>query len=223
MVKIAPSLLAGNFIDMAGSVRTAEDAGADYLHCDVMDGMFVPNITFGFQMIESIRGISHVPLDVHLMIEKPERYVERFAEAGASLITFHVEATAHVQRTLQIIRSSGASAGIVLNPATPIDCARYVLDDVDMILLMTVNPGYGGQKFIPATLEKISDLRRLVTDHGKEIDIEVDGGISAKNAAQVVRAGANVLVAGSAFFGAPDPKQELEDMRRAEQAYSPHV
>lgn len=215
MVKIAPSLLAGNFADMGASVRLAEEAGADYLHCDVMDGMFVPNITFGFQMIESIRTLTALPLDVHLMIEKPERYIERFAQAGADIITFHVEATAHVQRTLQIVHSCGVRGGIVLNPATPLSFAEYVLDDVDMILLMSVNPGYGGQKLIPSSLQKISDLQRLIQAHGKVIDIEVDGGISSKNAGQLLRAGANVLVAGSAFFGASDPKAELAAMRSA--------
>lgn len=215
MVKIAPSLLAGNYLDMGSSVRTAEQAGADYLHCDVMDGMFVPNISFGFKMLSSISHITSVPLDVHLMIEQPERYVERTAEAGASMITFHVEATPHVQRTLQQIHSCGAQAGIVLNPATPISFAKYVLDDVDMILLMSVNPGYGGQEFIPSSLTKVSDLRRLVTEYGKDIMIEVDGGISAQNTADVVRAGADVLVVGSAFFGAPDPAEVMRSIRQA--------
>lgn len=218
MVKVAPSLLAGNFVRMEDSVHIAEAAGCDLLHCDVMDGMFVPNISFGFQMIEEVSRIASVPLDVHLMIEQPERYVERFAEAGAGIITFHVEATAHVQRTLQMIHACGVRAGVVLNPATPIEYVRYVLDDVDMVLLMTVNPGYGGQKFIPASLQKITELRQMMHEHGKAADIEVDGGISSENADIVVRAGANVLVAGSAFFGSKDPASELAAMKRAGKA-----
>lgn len=216
MVKTAPSLLAGDFADMKHSVRIAEEARADYLHCDVMDGMFVPNITFGFQMVESVHNITSIPLDVHLMIERPERYVERFAEAGASIITFHVEATAHVQRTLQLIHGCGVKAGVVLNPATPPEHAQYVLDDVDMILLMSVNPGYGGQTFIPATLGKITAVRQMIQSYGRSIDVEVDGGVSSANAGILARAGADVLVAGSAFFGASDPAKELEAIRNAQ-------
>lgn len=218
MVKIAPSLLAGNFANMESSVRTAEDAGADYLHCDVMDGMFVPNITFGFQMVEAVSKISSVTLDVHLMIDKPERYVERFAESGAGIITFHVEATAHVQRALQMIRACGIRAGVALNPATPLNTIEYITDDLDMILLMSVNPGYGGQKMIPATLAKITALRRMLQEMGKDVPIEVDGGISAKNAQDFARAGADILVAGTAFFSAPDPAAELRKMREAADA-----
>lgn len=214
VTKVAPSLLAADFTNMAQAVRLAEECGADYLHCDVMDGVFVPNISFGFQMISDIRKISTMPLDVHLMITRPERYVERFAEAGADIITFHVEATDHIQRTLAAIHACGKRAGIVFNPATPLSYAKYVLDDLDMVLLMSVNPGYGGQKFIPSALEKISDMRKMASAGGRgDLDIEVDGGISSANAQQVVDAGANVLVAGSAFFHAPDPGKELAALR----------
>ncbi len=213
MIKVAPSLLSADFADMKSDIKVVEEAGADYLHCDVMDGMFVPNMTFGFKMIEDIRKVSALPLDVHLMIVQPERYVERFAEAGSDIITFHVEATDHIQRTLAVIRGCGKRAGVVLNPATPLDTVKYVLDDVDMILLMSVNPGYGGQKYIPAITGKITELRKMIEAHGKEIDIEIDGGVSVANAAQITAAGANVLVAGSAVFNDPDPAGVIRKLR----------
>lgn len=214
MIKIAPSILAGDFVRMADSVRIAEEAGADYLHCDVMDGVFVPNISFGFPMIEAIREITTLPLDVHLMIDQPSRYVERFARAGADIITFHVEAETHIQRTLQAIRDCGKKAGIVFNPATPLGCVPYVLEDVDMILLMSVNPGYGGQKFLPSALQKIRELRAMTDASGRDVEIEVDGGVSPATAASVISAGANVLVAGSAVFHAADPAAVVEAIRR---------
>lgn len=215
MIKIAPSLLAGDFANMGSSVRVAENAGADMIHCDVMDGIFVPNITFGFQMIEAVHRVSSLPLDVHLMIDRPERYVERFAEAGADIVTFHVEATNHLQRTLQLIHDCNCRAGVVLNPATPTEFIRYVLDDVDMILLMSVNPGYGGQRFLLSTLAKVTEVRRMIQALDRQIELEVDGGVSSLNAAKIVRAGADVLVVGSAFFGAADPNAELKALRKA--------
>lgn len=213
MVKVAPSLLSADFCNMEQGVRLMEQANADYLHCDVMDGMFVPNISFGFQMISRINEVTDIPLDVHLMIEQPERYVERFADAGADFITVHVEATNHLQRVLKQIAQCGKKAGVVLNPATPLETIKYVLDDVDMVLLMSVNPGYGGQSFIPAVMQKVADLRKLIDASGKQIDIEVDGGVDTKNCAQLREAGATVLVAGSAVFGAADPAQAIRTIR----------
>lgn len=211
MIKIAPSILSADFANMAAAVRTLEQAGADYIHCDVMDGMFVPNLTFGFQMIAAVRQITQLPLDVHLMIEKPSRYISRFAEAGADIITFHVEAETHIQRTLAQIRDCGCRAGVVFNPATPLGCIPYVLDDIDMVLLMSVNPGYGGQAFLPSALEKIRQLKTLLD--GRPVEIEVDGGITPETAPAVIAAGANVLVAGSAVFHAPDPKEMMDMLR----------
>lgn len=213
MIKIAPSILAADFAHMADAVHTAELAGADYLHCDVMDGMFVPNISFGFPMIEAIRKITDLPLDVHLMIENPSRYVQRFAQAGADIITFHVEAETHVQRTLQVIHDCGVKAGIVFNPATPLGCIPYILEDLDIVLLMSVNPGYGGQKFLPSALRKISELKEMVDGSGREIEIEVDGGVAPSTAGSIIDAGANVLVAGSAVFNSADPRAVVEAIR----------
>lgn len=213
MIKIAPSLLSANFADMKSGIEIMEKANVDYLHCDVMDGVFVPNISFGFKMIKDIDNMTDIPLDVHLMIIEPERYVQRFVECGADIVTIHVEATNHIQRTLAVIKEAGAKAGVVLNPATPLETVKYVLDDVDMILLMSVNPGFGGQKFIPALYDKIRDLRKIIDESGKEIDIEVDGGVSPKNAGEIARAGATVLVAGSAVFDALDPIKAVEEMR----------
>ena len=190
-----------------------ERAGADYLHCDIMDGVFVPNISFGFQMISRLNEITDIPLDVHLMIVQPERYIERFAEAGSDLITVHAEATDHLQRVLKQISQCGKKPGVVLNPATPLEVLKYVLDDVDMILLMAVNPGYGGQAFIPAVLEKVEDLRRMIDASGKKIDIEVDGGVDLSNCMQLREAGATVLVAGNAVFSAKDPERTVRELR----------
>lgn len=213
MVKVSPSLLSADFCNMEQGVRLMERSGADYLHCDVMDGMFVPNISFGFQMISRLNDLAELPLDVHLMIEQPERYIERFAESGADIITIHVEATNHVQRVLKQIAQCGKKPGVVLNPATSLETIRYVLDDVDMVLLMSVNPGYGGQSFIPAVMQKVADLKKMIEATGKEIDIEVDGGVDTKNCAQLRAAGATVLVAGSAVFGADDPAQAIRAIR----------
>lgn len=213
MIKIAPSLLAADFCNMEQGVRMMERAGADYLHCDIMDGVFVPNISFGFQMISRLNEITDIPLDVHLMIVQPERYIERFAEAGSDLITVHAEATDHLQRVLKQISQCGKKPGVVLNPATPLEVLKYVLDDVDMILLMSVNPGYGGQAFIPAVLEKVADLRKMIDASGKKIDIEVDGGVDLSNCMQLREAGATVLVAGNAVFSAKDPERTVRELR----------
>lgn len=215
MIKIAPSILSADFVNMERDIKMLEKAGADYVHCDVMDGMFVPNITFGPQMIKSISNITDLPLDVHLMVQSPERYVEEFANAGADIITVHVEATTHLQRTLSVIRSLGKKAGAVLNPATSLDTLEYVLDDVDMVLLMSVNPGFGGQTFIPAVLEKTRRLKEMIDRSGKKIDIEIDGGVSPANIAEVVNVGANVVVAGSAVFGAKNPEQVIWEMKQS--------
>lgn len=190
-----------------------EKAGADLIHVDVMDGAFVPNITFGQPMVAALKKVTNVPLDVHLMIEKPERYVEEFADAGADIITVHAEATTHLQRTLQLIRGKGKKAGVVLNPATSLTALDYVYDDVDMILLMSVNPGFGGQSFIPAVMQKIRDLKKIIDEKKLPIDIEIDGGVNFKNAAAIKAAGANVLVAGSAVFGADDLQQAISKLR----------
>ena len=215
MIKVAPSLLAADFCNMEKGVRKMEEAGADYLHCDVMDGVFVPNYSFGFQMIEGLKKITDIPLDVHLMITQPERYIERFAQAGSDIITVHAEATKHLQRVLKQIEQCGRKPAVVLNPATPLDMIQYVLDDVNMVLLMSVNPGYGGQGFIPVVLQKVRDLKAMIVAHGKEIDIEIDGGVNFENAPKLIEAGANVLVAGSSVFNDPDPALAVKRLRES--------
>ncbi|MEA5004667.1 MAG: ribulose-phosphate 3-epimerase [Christensenella sp.] len=213
MIKIAPSILSADFGNMARDIEMLNRAGVDYVHCDVMDGMFVPNMTFGFQMISAVKKVAAAPLDVHLMIEQPERYVERFAEAGSDIISVHVEATNHLQRTLKQISGCGVKAAAVLNPATPLETLKYVMDDVDLILLMSVNPGYGGQSFIPAVLGKITELRKMITATGKDIELEIDGGVTFDNCKTIIDAGANVLVAGSAVFNAEDPVAAVSRLR----------
>lgn len=213
MIKVAPSILSADFTKMFEAIKMLEDAGADYIHCDVMDGAFVPNITFGQYMIRDLKKHTSLPLDVHLMIQKPERYVEDFATAGADIITVHAEATDHLDRTLQLIRSTGKKTGVSLNPHTPLSVLDYVLYNVDMVLLMSVNPGFGGQSFIASSLDKASALKAMIDKRGLEIDIEMDGGISAKNVKEVTDAGVNVVVAGSAVFNAPDPKEEISKLK----------
>jgi ribulose-phosphate 3-epimerase len=214
-VRIAPSILSADLGRLADEIRDAEAAGADWIHVDVMDGRFVPNITLGPLVVAAARRSTALPLDVHLMILEPERYIEAFAEAGADVISVHVEASIHLQRTLSQIRSFGKRAGVVLNPHTPETAIEYVLDDVDLVLLMTVNPGFGGQSFLPQVLPKIEAMRKMIDGKGLSIDLEVDGGISVSTAKRAVDAGARVLVAGNAVFGKPDRKKAIADIKRS--------
>ncbi len=214
MIKIAPSILSADFAAMGEAVQNVERWGADYVHCDVMDGMYVPNITFGQGMVAALKKYTSLPLDVHLMIAAPERYVEGFVEAGADIVTFHVEACTHQHRTLQAIRKSGARAGLVLNPGTPVETLDYLYEEVDMILFMSVNPGFGGQAFIPSVLRKVERAASEIQKRGLTVDIEVDGGVNDKNAPSLISAGANVLVAGNAIFLAPDPAEMVKKLRQ---------
>ncbi|KAB2335371.1 ribulose-phosphate 3-epimerase [Bacillus mesophilum] len=213
MVKIAPSILSADFARLGEEIKDVEAGGADYIHVDVMDGHYVPNITIGPLVVEAIRPITDLPLDVHLMIEKPDQYIEAFARAGANYITVHVEACTHLHRTIQLIKSYGVKAGVVLNPATPAEMIKPILEDVDMVLLMTVNPGFGGQKFIPSVLPKIKAIRNWADELGIDLEIEVDGGVNEETAKLCVEAGANVLVAGSAVFNEKDRAKAIEALR----------
>jgi ribulose-phosphate 3-epimerase len=213
-VQIAPSLLSCDFGRLSEEVRAVEAAGADLIPVDVMDGRFVPNLTIGPVVVEAIKRAATRPLDVHLMIVEPERYIEAFARAGADILTVHVEASPHLHRTLQHIRQVGARPSVVLNPSTPLSAVEEVLGDVEMVLLMSVNPGFGGQGFIEATVDKVRRLRAMLDARGLSVDIEVDGGINAETAKRVVEAGASVLVAGSAVFGAPEgPEAAIRALR----------
>jgi ribulose-phosphate 3-epimerase len=212
-LKLAPSILSADFGRLADEVRAVTQAGADYIHVDVMDGRFVPNITIGPVVVEAVRRATELPLDVHLMIEEPERYIDDFVRAGADIISVQVEACRHLHRVLQQIRATGKRASVVLNPATPIDTIQHVLDDVSMVLLMTVNPGFGGQSFIPSVLPKIRALHAEVRRRGLTVDIEVDGGIKAANVDVATSAGANVIVSGSGVFGTKDYAATLAEMR----------
>lgn len=202
--KLSPSILASDFADLAGAIRTIEEAGADYVHCDVMDGSFVPAITFGSQAVAAMRRRTSLPLDVHLMIMRPEQHVEAFAEAGANILTFHAEACLHPHRLLQRIHALGIKGGVVLNPGSAVSNVEYLLPECDMVLLMSVNPGAGGQKFIPDTLRKARELCERREALGLDFDIEIDGGIDSETGPLARDAGVNVLVAGTAFFGAED-------------------
>ena len=213
MVKIAPSILSADFSKLGEEIKDVEKGGADYIHVDVMDGHFVPNITIGPLIVEAIRPITKLPLDVHLMIEDPDRYIEAFANAGADYITVHVEACRHLHRTLHLIKSLGVKAGVVLNPATPVNTIQHVIKEIDMVLLMSVNPGFGGQSFIGEVLPKIREVKSLAEQYNPGLEIEIDGGVNEETAKLCIEAGANVLVAGSAIYNKADRKAAIEAIR----------
>jgi ribulose-phosphate 3-epimerase len=214
MKKIAPSILSADFARLGEEIAAIEAAGADYVHVDVMDGIFVPNITIGPLIVEAARRSTKLPLDVHLMITDPDRYIPSFAEAGADIIVVHAEATNHLHRTVQLIKSLGKKAGVSLNPATSLNVLDYVLEELDLVLLMTVNPGFGGQSFIEACLPKIQALRAVMDRRGIEAELEVDGGVKTDNIARIAHAGADVFVAGSAVFNSPDYAATIAEMKR---------
>jgi ribulose-phosphate 3-epimerase len=215
MPLIAPSILSADFTQLGNEIRAVEKAGADWIHVDVMDGHFVPNITMGPLVVEAVRRSTALPVDVHLMIAHPDAYIESFAKAGADIITVQVETCPHLHRTIHLIKEKGAKAGAVLNPATPLSSLEWMLADLDVVLVMSVNPGFGGQKFIASSLEKIRRLRKLIDEQGLKTVIEIDGGVNAHTVADVVRAGADVLVAGSAVFGSPDYARTIAQLKSA--------
>ena len=214
-VRIAPSILSADFARLGEDVAMVERAGADLLHVDVMDGHFVPNITIGPPVVAALKRVTALPLDVHLMIADPDRYLDAFVRAGAATVTVHAEATRHLHRTLTRIRELGARAGVAVNPSTPVDTVGEVLSEADLILIMSVNPGFGGQAFIARSVEKVAEARALVSKSGRAPDIEVDGGVDATNASALVRAGATILVAGASIFGTPDPAEATRRLRAA--------
>jgi ribulose-phosphate 3-epimerase len=216
MIKLAPSILSADFARLGEQVAEAARAGADYIHVDVMDGHFVPNITIGAPVVAAIRPVTMLPLDVHLMIEHPERFISEFVHAGADIITVHVEASPHLQSTIRLIKELGAKAGVSLNPPTPLSAVDKFIHHVDLVLIMSVNPGFGGQSFIPATLLRIAKMRKILDARGLSAELEVDGGINADNAPDIVKAGANVLVAGNSIFRTEDGiSMALQRLREA--------
>lgn len=214
MKKIAPSILSADFARLGEEIKAIEAAGADYVHIDVMDGQFVPNITIGPLIVEAARRVTTLPLDVHLMIADPDRYIPDFAKAGSDIIVVHAEATNHLHRTVQLIKSLGKKAGVSLNPATPLGVLDYVMEELDLILLMTVNPGFGGQSFIEACIPKIQALRATMDRRGIEAELEVDGGVKTDNIARIAHAGADVFVAGSAVFNSPDYAATIAELKK---------
>ncbi|RMH87895.1 MAG: ribulose-phosphate 3-epimerase [Calditrichaeota bacterium] len=214
--KIAPSILSADFSRLGEQVKTVEAGGADYIHVDVMDGHFVPNITIGPLIVEALRPVTLLPLDVHLMIENPDRYIEAFVKAGADILTVHVEACVHLHRTVQAIKEKGIKAGVALNPHTPLSSVEEILPDIDLILIMSVNPGFGGQKFIPGALDKLRRIQEMLQQRElPHIEVEVDGGIKLNNIREVARAGAEVIVSGSGIFKTEDPAETVRQMKRA--------
>lgn len=213
MIKVAPSILSADFSKLGEAVIKIADAKADLIHIDIMDGHFVPNITFGPMVVQAIRNTTQVPFDVHLMIEKPDNYLQAFADAGADILTVHAEACTHLHRTIQVIKSLNMKAGVALNPATSLSAVECLLGEVDMVLLMTVNPGFGGQKYIEFCTEKISTLREMICKKGLNVDIQIDGGIGLDNIAKVTKAGANVIVSGSAAFKAENMANFIQSLR----------
>jgi ribulose-phosphate 3-epimerase len=212
-LRIAPSILSADFLRLGAEIKAVDRAGADWIHVDVMDGSFVPNITIGQPVVKALKKVTKKPLDVHLMIDQPERHIETFAEAGADIITVHIEACTHLHRTLQQIRLLGKKAGVSLNPHTLDEHMRYILKEVDLVLVMSVNPGFGGQKFIPSALAKLAALRKMIDESGCEIDLEIDGGVNTKTVRGIVKSGADVLVAGSAIFKTKSYKKAIDALR----------
>lgn len=210
---IAPSILSADFTRLGKEIKAVEEAGADWIHIDIMDGHFVPNITIGPGVVESIRAITGLPFDVHLMVEYPERYIDDFVRVGSNIITIHVEASYHPHRTIQSIKEKGVKAGISLNPATPVSMVEEIIRDVDLVLIMSVNPGFGGQTFIPSTLSKVERMRALIDEKGSSAILEVDGGIKVDNIASIAHAGADAFVSGSGIFGTKDYRETLRRMR----------